>query len=399
MPSSAHLARTLLIVALASLAVAPGATAASSHAVGTATISLGAAGQGLRVAGLRTQVVAPGERHGKRLALPASQITISGKGADVRLRGGLELSVQGRRERLTGLHLRVHGGEAILSSEVPGRTVRLLATTAPNAAKLDRANARVRLTGAGIELTPAGARFLRNRLGLAAIAPEAAGKLTADLRRQADRGTGSGPIVSAPISSEPPLLARPASAVDVHDVSIAWYPRDSWVRYASSGVAAGDGIRGGGGAAALGSTASPCPDRPSGSDAALPYGFSFTPKPSWYDPASGSAGIYGQGAVSFRWAEHTIDLTASDPEIEIAAGAASRAIFRFNGSGGTPYPNQRADLLSLDLAKQPTIAGKTFSFDLMRGTLTGNGVAVFAGFYTPPANDEFGCVSVSFTTP
>lgn len=397
MPSRSSFPRTLLIVALASLAAAPGAIAASSHAGGTATISLGAAGQGLRISGLRTRAVAPGERHGKRLGLPASQITISGKGADVRLRGGIELSAQGQRERLTGLHLRVHGGEAILSSEIPGRTVRLFATAGPNAAKLDRANERVRLTRAGIELTPSGARFLRDRLGLDAIAPGAVGKLSADLRKVIE-SDGGGPIVSAPISSEPPLLARPASAVDVHDVSIAWYPRDSWVRYASSGVAAGDGIRGSGGATGLGSTSSPCPDRPSGSDALLPYGFTFAAKPSWYDPVSGSAGIYGQGAVSFRWAEHTIDLTASDPEIELD-GAASRAIFRFNGSGGTPYPNQRADLLSLDLAKQPTISGKTFTFNLIRGTLTENGVAVFAGFYTPPANDEFGCVSVSFTTP
>jgi hypothetical protein len=35
----------------------------------------------------------------------------------------------------------------------------------------------------------------------------------------------------------------------------------------------------------------------------------------------------------------------------------------------------------------------------MRGTLTPDGVNVFAGFYTPPDNDEFGCVSVAFTTP
>ena len=35
----------------------------------------------------------------------------------------------------------------------------------------------------------------------------------------------------------------------------------------------------------------------------------------------------------------------------------------------------------------------------MRGTLTADGVNVFAGFYTPPDNDEFGCVSVEFTTP
>lgn len=209
-------------------------------------------------------------------------------------------------------------------------------------------------------------------------------------------GPKSGPIASA----EPPALARPASAVDVGNVRITWFPRDSWVRYASSGVAPGDGIKVGNGATALESKASPCPDRPSTSDALLAYGVQFAPKASWYDPVSGSAGIYGQGSVGFRWAAHTIDLTASDPEIEIA-GAASRAIFRFSGTGGTPYPNQRASLVSLDAAGRPAVSngGKTFTYSLMRGTLTADGVNVFAGFYTPPDNDEFGCVSVEFTTP
>jgi len=213
-------------------------------------------------------------------------------------------------------------------------------------------------------------------------------------------GSGGGPASTPITSAEPPLLARPATAVDVSGVKVSWFPRDSWVRYASSGIAPGDGILTANGASGLNSTASACPDRPSSSDAQLPYQINFTPKPSWYDPLSGSAGIYGQGSVAFKWASHTIDLTASDPEIEIA-GAASRAIFRFSGSGGTPYPNQRASLLSLDTAGRPTVSngGKTFTYSLMRGTLTADGVNVFAGFYTPPDNDEFGCVSVEFTTP
>ena len=205
---------------------------------------------------------------------------------------------------------------------------------------------------------------------------------------------------AGPLSTEPPLLARPASAVDVSGVSVTWHPRDSWVRYASSGTGPGDGILFANGAVGTNSTASPCPDRPSGGDTQLPYSVGFTPKPSWYDPVSGTAGVYGQGSVAFRWAAHGIDLSATDPEIEIN-GAASRAIFRFSGSGGTPYPNQRAPLVSLDPSGQPTVSngGKTLTYSLMRGTLTPDGVNVFAGFYTPPSNDEFGCVSVEFTVP
>jgi len=229
--------------------------------------------------------------------------------------------------------------------------------------------------------------------------------VTVRLKRKLKQGKegpapGAGQPQSGAISNEPPLLARPAGAVDVTGVRVAWHPRDSWVRYSSSGVSPGDGILTANGATGTAAKASPCPDRPSTSDAELPYTIEFAPRASWYDPASGTAAIYGQGSVSFRWAGHGIDLTASDPEIEIN-GAASRAIFRFSGSGGTAYPNQRAVLTSLDLRGRPVASngGRTLTYDLMRGVLTADGVNVFAGFYTPPDNDEFGCVSVSFTTP
>jgi hypothetical protein len=112
-------------------------------------------------------------------------------------------------------------------------------------------------------------------------------------------------------------------------------PRDSWVRYISSGTAAVDGVTPGAGATGIESTASSCPDRPAESSAMLDYTIDFPAKESWYDPLSGEAGIYGTGNVAFRYTAHTINLTAAEPEIEIN-GPASRAIFRFAGSGGTP---------------------------------------------------------------
>ena len=177
-------------------------------------------------------------------------------------------------------------------------------------------------------------------------------------------------------------------------VQVTWYPRDSWVRY----VYSGEGMSFVGGASGVSSLESPCPDKPA--PESHPYTIDFAAKPSWYDPVSGSAGLYGGGSVNFKFSGHGIDLTASDPEIEIA-GSASRAIFRMAGSANTPYPNQRVALLGLDTSGQPTISGggKTFTYSLMRGRLTDDGVNVFAGFYTPPDNNQFGCVSVSFTTP
>jgi hypothetical protein len=207
------------------------------------------------------------------------------------------------------------------------------------------------------------------------------------------------PPASAPIEGEPPVLARPATAVTVSGVQLSWMPRDSWVRYVSSATAPGDGIVPGAGATGVQSTASPCPDRPSSANVPLTYQVNFPAKESWYDPLTGEAGIYGTGNVAFRWAAHSINLTAAEPELEIN-GASSRAIFRFSGSGGTPYPNQRVALQTLETSGRPTVSpdGKTLTYSLMRGRLTTDGEKVFAGFYTAPDN-EFGCLSTTFTLP
>ncbi len=213
-------------------------------------------------------------------------------------------------------------------------------------------------------------------------------------------GSPAGVPASTPVEGEPPILARPATAVTVGSVMLSWMPRDSWVRYVSSGTGAGDGVTPGGGATGVAASASPCPDRAAESTASLDYTINFPARESWYDPLSGEAGIYGSGSVAFRYAAHTISLAAAEPEIEIN-GSTSRAIFRFSGSGGTPYPNQRVALEGLDTSGRPTVTngGKTLTYDLIRGRLTEDGEKVLASFYTAPADNEFGCVSASFTLP
>ncbi|HVW47814.1 MAG TPA: HtaA domain-containing protein [Solirubrobacterales bacterium] len=218
--------------------------------------------------------------------------------------------------------------------------------------------------------------------------------------------TGEGAHSEA-ISGEAPVLARPLSAVTVEDVSVKWYPRASWIRY----VATGEGTVASGGALTVAAETSACPAQagsregaeaaPSGQ--AFPYEVDFGAAESWFDPASGQAAIDGSGSVSFRYRGHTINLTGSEPEIQLNGGA-SQAVFRFSGSEGTPYPNQRVALLSLATAGQPTQVttseGKTtYTYGLMRGTLTADGEKVFAGFYPAPTNNGFGCVSASFTVP
>ncbi len=70
-----------------------------------------------------------------------------------------------------------------------------------------------------------------------------------------------------------------------------------------------------------------------------------------------------------------------------------------SGSEGTPYPDQRASLLTLNTAGHPTVIGGTYTYLMMRGTLTPDGEKVVACFYTEPSDAEFGCVSVGFTIP
>jgi len=210
---------------------------------------------------------------------------------------------------------------------------------------------------------------------------------------------------SEAVSGEAPVLARPLTAQAVEDVSVTWYPRASWVRY----VATGEGTTASGGATAVSSTTSACPavsGSNEGTEAAasglsFPYEVDFAPAASWFDPASGEAAINGVGSVSFRYKGHTINLTGSEPEVQIN-GASSQAVFRFSGSEGTPYPNQRVALLGLDTTGQPTITdeGHTYTYTLMRAALTADGERVFAGFYPASQdNNGFGCISASFTLP
>jgi hypothetical protein len=210
---------------------------------------------------------------------------------------------------------------------------------------------------------------------------------------------------SEPISGEAPVLARPLTAVAGENVRVKWYPRASWVRY----VATGEGTIASGGALTVGSEISPCPAQAGGREGAeaapsgqsFPYEVDFAPAASWFDPAGGQAAIDGAGSVSFRYRGHTINLTGSEPEIQLN-GAASQAVFRFSGSEGTPYPNQRVALLSLATTGQATSTttseGKTtYTYSLLRAALTPDGEKVFAGFYPAPTNNGFGCISASFT--
>ncbi len=200
----------------------------------------------------------------------------------------------------------------------------------------------------------------------------------------------AGTPASGPLGTEPPLLARPAGAVDVSALQLTWYPRDSWIDYLVSTTFSN-------GATGINSLQSPCTDKPDPNpeSGGKPYTVQLQAKPSWFDRASGVAGIYGQGSVHFRYPEHGIDLIASDPEVEIN-GAASRLILRLEGSGNSGIQSQRVVFATLNLAGQPTkVEGDTYTYDKVRANLVADSASAFSTFYPP--GTPWGCVSVSFT--
>ena len=202
---------------------------------------------------------------------------------------------------------------------------------------------------------------------------------------------------AGPLDDEPPLLPRPASAIDVTSASLTWHVRDSWIRYVNT-EATPEALEGASAEPAIQESDHPCPDRPAGANPALVYSYSFPFSNGWYDPASGTAALYHGGGIRFTYPSRGIDLTTRNPEIEIN-GEDSRAIFRLRGAGQTPYPDRRAPLLDLATSGPPSESPpSSFGFPgPLRGKLTADGQNVFAGFYPPP-NDGFGCISVSFTT-
>jgi hypothetical protein len=261
--------------------------------------------------------------------------------------------------------------------------------------------ARVRVSGSGKQST----QLFKATLERPALAPTKPGTPGAGGGSSPKAPGGNGApngegAHSEPVTGEPSPLPRPITAQTVENVSIKWFPRASWLAY----VATGEGTTTSNGATSVFSTTAPCPAQPGSNEGggsnpgiSLPYEIDFTPTESWFDPASNTASINGTGSATFSFRAHTINLTGSDPEVQIN-GPSSQAIFRFSGSEGTPYPNQRVALLNLSTTA-PTQEGNAYTYNLLRATLTPNGEKVFAGFYTAPTNNGFGCLSASFTVP
>lgn len=389
----------LLAASVAALLLLPASAGAST----TLTLSGGALSS-LKAQKVKLAAVKPATLKGSTLVLKAKAVTLS----RVDYEGALRLSKGSRTVTLKGWRAGL-GRQPAFSAQVGGRRNTLLSTSGDVA------------KGARLTLTAQGAKAIKRALRLKRLTRGAFGRVTLVEQLPADGGTpstpgapGGAPPATAPITDEPPRLARPATAVDVKAGTVTWRVRDSFVQYLNAGTGPTDGTQ----AIAPGAADTPmrgCTSSGAANDAQLSYQFGFPFKSGWYDPVSGTAALYYGGGVHFGYAQHTIDLNATDPEIELN-GASSRAIFRFNGSGGTAVADKRQVLMNLATAGGPVAKAcsvdpgpvglpattanadgtTTYTFERIAGVIPdGSAQTVFAGFYLP--GDRFGWMTIAFT--
>lgn len=390
-------------LALAALCVA--AATGTAQGAGTTTISL----KGKAVKSLRSQHVRigafGGARAGRaRLVLPVAGGLVTSS-ALLNQRGGLRLSrrAAGRRRSMVLRRLQLRLGR---KSEIVGRIgssrFTLFSVKAPAARlRLDSGNGSASLRGGSVSLTRRAGAAIKRRLRLRRLPRGAFGRLSVDALVKGDGTGGSGgggpggepgggPPASGPLGDEPPVLARPASAVNVTGAQITWHVRPSWIRYVPVNAPF---------AGAWGDPPTSAPQCGESNEPAVEdvYSFHFPFAHGWYDPPTKTAAAYFTGGVNFKYPTHGIDLDTKDPEIEIN-GASSRAIFRFDGRGDTNPGNKRSLLVDLATSASPPVEGPgTLSYDRIPGAIpsSGGSQSVFAGFYLP--GERFGCVSLSLT--
>ena len=336
-------------IALAMLALAWPASAHGAPATGSVTLTP-AKLRGVKVSASRA------------ISLPVSAATISTT-AVVEADGALTLRSGRRSVKLAAPRLTL-GSASRLTARLGGRRTTIL-TLAPNLLKLEATSVSLSATRATFANTAA--RTLERRLQTKL--PRTFGTLAVNATTVLPTTCRTTAAGAAPVNG------RPATALDVTGATVTWHVRDSFIRY----IASGEGMSVAGGATA---------DPPEG-DPPLTYAFHFPATGGWCDPVTGAARLTFTGTVRFSYADHGIDISAQDPEVELD-GPASRVIFTLGG--------RRQVIETLDVSKATVSStATTFTYERIPAAIPpGAADSVFAGYYLP--GDPFGWVSITFTT-
>ena len=390
-------AKALLSTLALTAALAAPASAGAAEATGNTTLVVSAgkakvlAKRGIELSGVRGAAT-----EGRETRLQVADGAIGDGAAQLANDGALRLVAgKGRARRvvrLTGLQTQL-GPSSYLSANLRGkrRVVFDLEPRKDGTLSLDGLRGIASLHGARLVWRRATAKAIGKRLG-ATIPKGALGTVKVSAVGTATDTPKSGPLSS----TELPLLARPASAIDVTAATVTWHVRSSWINYVATGAGT-TAIEGAVPGPATPEDAHPCLDDAGGDPEPRVYGYTFPFANGWYDRSSGTAALYTGGGTHFSFPGHGIDLITRNPEIEINGGM-SRAIFRLDGSGSTDYGNARAAIIDLSPTAAPVEGPPgTFTFAKeIKSYLSADGLSVFGGFYAPPSNHGFGCFSVSF---
>jgi Htaa len=395
--------RAGVALALGVATAALAATPAAGQGTGTTTIApKGKAVKSLRSQGVRIGTFVPARARRGRLVLPVGGGLVASS-ATLNQNGGLRLRRRagGKRRRvdLKRLQLRL-GRRSEIVGYIGASRFTIFSVKAPaSRLSLSAANGSASLKGGRLALTRRAGNVIKRNLKLRRMPMGAFGALSVDALVRSGSGPGGtpgsgpggggpggAPPVSGPVGDEPPVLARPAGAVDVTSASIDWHVRPSWIRY----VPVNDPFAGANGEGPTPTGECGEPNEPVSPDY---YEYHFPFAHGWYHQPTGTAAVYFTGGVNFKFQAHGIDLDTKEPEIEVN-GASSRAIFRFDGRGDTNPGNKRGVLVNL-APGTPSVSGQSVTWDRMPGTIPqdGGSQSVFAGFYLP--GERFGCVSLT----
>lgn len=425
-------ATALAVSALAAGAAVP--ATASGATSGATTIELGGAvARSLRAQGVTLSARKPAKANARRITLPVARGRV-GDAATLQHGGSVSFrSRRGGRTRVatfTGWQTKLAPKRSTITAKLGKRRVALFVLTFPKRARASaETDGTVRLTSSTVRLTTAGARTLRRSLELTTLPAGVLGRArvdatvgSGDAPRPTTPNTGGGGgntgggntgggggggggggtptptptpaprcqgfgIGDVPEASAP--LARPTSApAVVAPTAFWWRPKDSWIRYINTGAGAGDGV-----VASAGATAG-TPEVLPGSSAPLVYRYAFSldPATSWYQDGRGV--LYFTGKVRFAWADHGIDITVQNPEVQLD-GAGGRVVFRFSGSDCSVIRDKRVEFTTF-APGTPSGVPPTYDFGNRTSTLTDAGNSAFGSMYSP--GTEWGSIDLSLTT-
>lgn len=384
-----------LIAAALVLALAPspaGATATTTDSV--VTIPLGKSGAGFRAKGVRVSAISPARIVKNELRLKTSDISVTtATSAGVVLRGGLKLKRGKRTLKIQGLLVEARNKKISITGKLGKKRVTVLSGAA-SVGVVQGVAQQVVAPAISVKLATKARRTFRSSLKLKKTPSAKLGTLVAFVKAELPKSETPTEAVLQDLAGAP--LARPGSAVDVGGSSFKWWMRDSWVNYIDFSIPLEPAV----GDAPIANSGHVCQDIVP-VDKSRQYATNFPFKSGWWDAASQTGYFSYSGSVrwyAIRPGGTVIDITASDPEIEIN-GAASRLIFTMRDAsentlkrGAFVSLNSSTPLNSVALAPGGGTSRLKSTIFLDPAT---SPFGSFIGQYT--SNPGWGCVDLGFT--